>query len=404
MHDHLGEQRVEGGAGLVAGTAERIDAHAGPGRQIEQPKRAAGRLGGAVLVHHFHIDAKLHRIATRSRDISLRQTERTERGAVGDRKLRLHQIDAEHLLGHGVLDLKPRIGFDEGKGRPVALDVAIDQEFEGAEIVIVGGGGEFLGGLDNACAQTIVQRRARRHLDQLLVPPLDGAFALPQMADRAMVVTDDLHLDMPGVADQALDIDAVAAEGGLRLGLAARIGFFELVGVIDDAHAAPAAAGNGLDHDRGTGAERGEERLGLVERGRSAGALDDGHAGVLGQRFCPGLVAEQIQRLRRRPDKSDPLCRTAPRQQGVLAEKTVAGMQRVAAGGLGRGNDGFDIEIGPRAPPRDFVGRIGRADMQRQGIIGGVDRNRRKAGLPGSARDTNGDLAAIGDQELAERA
>ena len=75
-------------------------------------------------------------------------------------------------------------------------------------------------------------------------------------------------------------------------------------------------------------------------------------------------------------------------------------MQRVAAGGLGRGNDGFDIEIGPRAPPRDFVGRIGRADMQRQGIVGGVDRNGGKAGLAGSARDTNGDLAAIGDQEL----
>ena len=42
MHDDLGEQRVEGRAGLVAGIAERIDADAGAGRQIEQ-RRACRR-------------------------------------------------------------------------------------------------------------------------------------------------------------------------------------------------------------------------------------------------------------------------------------------------------------------------------------------------------------------------
>jgi hypothetical protein len=141
-----------------------------------------------------------------------------------------------------------------------------------------------------------------------------------------MPVTDDLHLDMPGVANQPLDIDAVAAEGGLRLGLAARIGLFELIGVIDDAHAAPAAAGNGLDHDRASGAQRREEVFCLVQRGRTAGAFDDGYTGVLCQRPGLGLVAEQIQRLRRRSDKIDPLRCAAPGQQSVLAEKAVAGM------------------------------------------------------------------------------
>ena len=140
----------------------------------------------------------------------------------------LHQIDAEHLLGHGVLDLKPRIGLDEGESLRIAFGVAIDQEFEGAEIVVVRGGRQLPGGVNDARAQTVAQRGARRHLDQLLVPALDRAFALPQMADRAMVVADDLHLDMAGVADQALDIDAVVAEGRLRLGLAARIGFLQL--------------------------------------------------------------------------------------------------------------------------------------------------------------------------------
>ena len=89
MHDDLGQQRVEGGAGLVAGIAKGIDAHAGAGRQVEHPERPAGRLGRALLVHHFHVDAKLHRIAARFWDIGLRQAERAERGAAGDGELRL---------------------------------------------------------------------------------------------------------------------------------------------------------------------------------------------------------------------------------------------------------------------------------------------------------------------------
>jgi hypothetical protein len=116
----------------------------------------------------------------------------------------------------------------KAKACAVARGVAIDQEFEGAEIVVMRGGGELLGGLDDARAQGLAQRGTRRDLDELLVAPLDGAFALPQMADRAVPVADDLHLDMAGLADQTLDIDAVAAEGGLGLGLAARIGVFQL--------------------------------------------------------------------------------------------------------------------------------------------------------------------------------
>ena len=156
MHDDLGEQRVEGGAGPVAGITERIDANAGAGRQIEQRERSAGRPGPAALVHHLHVDAELHRKAARLRDIALRQAERTQRGAGRDRELRLHEIEAEHLLGDGMLDLKPRIGLDEGERLVARLGVRlIDQKFEGAEIVVIRGGRQFLGGVDDA-------RRARR--------------------------------------------------------------------------------------------------------------------------------------------------------------------------------------------------------------------------------------------------
>ena len=77
-------------------------------------------------------------------------------------------------------------------------------------------------------------------------------------------------------------------------------------------------------------------------------------------------------------------------------------MQRVASGRLGGRNHGLDVEIGPRAAPRDLVGGVGGADMQRLRIVGGIDRDGGKAGVARGARDANGDLAAVGDQQLME--
>jgi hypothetical protein len=92
------------------------------------------------------------------------------------RKLRLHQVDAPHFLGDGVLDLQARIGLDEEEV------VALDQELEGAEAAILHG----LGHRDAASTIFLRMRasgRAGRQLDDLLAAPLQGAFALAQRRD-----------------------------------------------------------------------------------------------------------------------------------------------------------------------------------------------------------------------------
>ncbi len=106
--------------------------------------------------------------------------------------------------------------------------VVIDEEFEGAEAVVVRGGRELLGRLDDARPQASFSDGLGATSMSFWLRRWMRAFALPQMADGAVVVADDLHLDVPRVADQALDIDAVAAEGRLGLGLAARIGLLKL--------------------------------------------------------------------------------------------------------------------------------------------------------------------------------
>ena len=188
--------------------------------------------------------------------------------------------------------------------------VVIDQEFEGAEIVVMRGGGELLGGLDDARAQRLAQRGARRDLDELLVPPLDRAFALPEMADRAVAVADDLHLDVARLADQPLDIDVAVAEGRLRFGLAARIGLGEPGRSSTMRMPRPPPPATALIMIAPCAGEEGPR---VLQRGRPLVPSITGTPQSLCERLCLGLVAEQFQRFGDGPTKVIPPRRSAAR-------------------------------------------------------------------------------------------
>ncbi|MGY3591200.1 hypothetical protein ACVIF9_009877 [Bradyrhizobium sp. USDA 4350] len=78
-------------------------------------------------------------------------------------------------------------------------------------------------------------------------------------------------------------------------------------------------------------------------------------------------------------------------------------MQRVATCSLGCRYHCLDIEIRPRAAPGDLVARIGGSDMQRGGIVGGIDRDRRDAALGRGTGNADRDLTAVGNQQFLER-
>ena len=74
-------------------------------------------------------------------------------------------------------------------------------------------------------------RRRRRFLDQLLVPPLDAAFALAEDLDVAVLVRQHLELDVPRRADELLQVDVRRAERRARFGLRLREQTGQLLGV-----------------------------------------------------------------------------------------------------------------------------------------------------------------------------
>src|SRR5690242_9537200 len=92
---------------------------------------------------------------------------------------------------------------------------------------------------------------------------LQRAVALAEMDDAAPAIAENLDLDVPGPLEVAFEIDLAAAEKRRRLVLRDRQQAGEVDGVPGHFHAAPAAAGAGLDQHRV--ADRADRRLGCRE-------------------------------------------------------------------------------------------------------------------------------------------
>src|SRR5690242_13908866 len=79
---------------------------------------------------------------------------------------------------------------------------------------------------------------------------LDRTFALAQMNGRAVRVGQNLKLDVPWIPQIALEQNGVVAEGRARFALRGFERLIEGGRRLDDAHAAPAAAGAGFNEQR----------------------------------------------------------------------------------------------------------------------------------------------------------
>ena len=82
------------------------------------------------------------------------------------------------------------------------------------------------------------------------MPPLDGAFALAQNLDVAVLVGQNLEFDVARIFDQLLHVQVAAGKCRGRFGLRLRHQGPQLFLLADDAHAAPAAARRGFEHHR----------------------------------------------------------------------------------------------------------------------------------------------------------
>ncbi len=100
-----------------------------------------------------------------------------------------------------MLHLNARIDLDE-----IEVALGVHQELDGSGIGVADGLEGDLEGLGDVFAQIGSHGDRGRFLDQLLMAPLDGTFALAQHFHAAVGVGENLKFDMARVLDQLLHV------------------------------------------------------------------------------------------------------------------------------------------------------------------------------------------------------
>src|SRR5690606_7692629 len=148
------------------------------------------------------IDARLEGVP-RTRELILAQRQFLAKGTA---KLPFDEIEAGDHFRHRMLDLEARIHLDEIE--PVRIGDEFDRSGTG---IADRRTGSAPSGTD-LFAFLRRERGGRRFLDHLLVTALQGAFALEQRDDIAVMVAEDLHLDMARRQDELLDQHMIIAK------------------------------------------------------------------------------------------------------------------------------------------------------------------------------------------------
>ena len=115
------------------------------------------------------------------------------------------------------------------------------------------------------------------------------------------------------------------------------------------------------------------------------------------------LRAHDADRFRRGSDEDDSRGFARGGEIGVLAQKSVARMNGLGAVRLRRVENAVDAQIAfGRCGRPDVRGFVGHTHMERSAIGIRVDGDARDPHLAQRANDAHRNLAAIGDQDLAE--
>jgi len=114
------------------------------------------------------------------------------------------------------------------------------------------------------------------------VAALHGAVAFTEVDYLTVFVAQELELNVAGLLDVLLDVDASITEGLIGLSAGAFEFFRERRSVVDDAHALSSAAGDGFDDDREADALGFLDGFALVVD-RSVGAWYARHLGSSGR-------------------------------------------------------------------------------------------------------------------------
>ena len=296
-----------------------------------------------------------------------------------------------------MLDLQAGVHLHE-----IEPAVRIDNEFDRAGPGVIDGPGCADCGVAH-CAACLIRHAGRRGFFQnLLMAPLDRAVPFEQVYRIAMLIAEDLDLDVPGLFQVFFQKHPVVIERAQRLPLCRTQRFTEFRRAVHCPHAPAAAARRCLEHDRKTDFFRfaQEEHLVLVV---TVVTRDKGDAGLPHNGFGRAFGSHGLNCSGRRTDEGDPGVPAGFGKTGILREETVAWMDRLRAGAFSRGDQFLRGQVtvpGRRRPDGD--GFIGQTHMARNDVRLGIHRDRPDTQALRGMDNAAGYLSSISDQYFIE--
>ena len=292
----------------------------------------------------------------------------------GDQNLQFDEVDSGGDLGDRVLDLQTGVDLEERE----ELVLGLVEVFDRACALVSGCLDQFGGHLLEVVRLFFGQDGGGGFFDDLLVATLNRAVANARSPDIAVVVGDDLYLDVACIGDKAFEEDDGVAEGPLCFALRALECNFEFVFGPDLADTASAAAASGLD-DQGISDGLSMTTSVGARFDRSAAPRGDRYADLLGQDLGGNLVAEQAHRVGARADERDAQFRDDLREGGILGHEAPADPDCV---GLGR--EQCSLEFGVVE-----IRATGAGAAQGHALIGLADEHGAALGLGVQCNDAN---------------
>ena len=320
------------------------------------------------------------------------------RSALGDEYLRTHKVDAGDHLGDGVLDLNAGVHFYK-----VVVAALIDKELHRAGVHIADGFCDLDGITVQSVSYLLGHAPCRSKLDDLLIAALQGAVTLAEMAHIAVLIGEDLHLNVLRLDKVLLDEDIVVAERLLGLALDKLKCRDDLLGRIAQAHAAAAAACGCLEDDGEAEAYRLFQCL-LAALERLLAARDYRHAAIDSDLLCRQLVAHLAEHIAGRPYEGDAVFLAGSCKVGIFRQEAVARVDSVDIAALCKIDDVGDVEVHAEGALvlADKIRLVGLGAEQAQCVFLGVHCDRVQIQVIARSENSDGYLATVGRQHLVE--
>ena len=280
--------------------------------------------------------------------------------------------------------------------------VFADHKFHRARTLVIHRLGQSHRLLAHGFAGSVRDKGRWRLFNHFLVAALNRAFAFVEVQLIAMGVANELDFDVAGLFDEFFDEHAIIAKAVARFVAAAAKALEGLFVVVGHTQALAAAARAGLDHHRVANA------FGNLHCffGRLDGvvhARNTVHACFAGQFFGLDLVAHGSNRIVLGADEGNALFLAALGKFGVLAQKSVARVNGLCAGGLGGGDDHVSQQIAFAAGRRpDAHGFIGQGYVARLFVRIRIHGHGGNAHFAGGGDNAAGNFAPVGNQNFGK--